>query len=179
MCARFNFWSDLAHRPQHHREYRDEWAKLDLDDNAWRLLAQRSMEQAALVESALCGVLDTLDRLDLTEHTLIVACADHGDAVASNGGVANKGGLMVEECVRIPLLFSGPSITAGRRDSKIVANIDVAPTLLDLAGLKVPPDIQGASLKSSLLGTSGSRAAGNIAAALRAACAIAAAGLGD
>ena len=141
-----NFQSDLAHRPPHHRAYRDEWLKLGLDDAGWRLLAQRSLEQAALVETALTGVLGAIEAADVADQTIVVACADHGDAVASNGGVANKGGLLVEETVKIPLLISGPGISAGHIVDNVVTNLDIAPSLLRAAGLTPPDDLHGTDL---------------------------------
>lgn len=141
-----NIAHDLENRPQHHRDYRDSWRHLRLDEEGWRLMAQRSLEQATLVEAALLRVLDALDRLGLSQDTLVVMTADHGDAVASNGGVANKGGLLVEETVRIPLLVSGPGLPRGRECERIVSNLDVAPTLLELAELTRPDALHGASL---------------------------------
>lgn len=138
-----NFASDLAHRPRHHRDYRTEWAGLGLDDAGWRRLAQRSLEQTALVETALGGVLDTLDAAGLSDSTLVVVSADHGDAVASNGGVANKGGMLVEETIRIPFLLRGPGIPKGETVEQVVTNLDIAPTLLGAARLKAATGLQG------------------------------------
>lgn len=146
-----NFWSDLAGRPAHHRDYRDYWTgRLRLDDDGWQLLARRSMEQAALVETAMLSVLGALDRAGLADRTLVIVCADHGDAVASNGGVANKGGLMVEETLRIPLLLRGPEVPAGGTQGRIVTNLDIAPTLLEMAGLAPNGALHGQSLVSLL-----------------------------
>ena len=142
-----NFGSDLSHRPAHHRDYRDSWSVLGLDDAGWRLIAQRAVEQAALVETALCRVLDALVERSLIGHTLVIVCADHGDAVASNGGVANKGGLLVEETVRIPLLMSGPGLPSGVASEAMVTNLDVAPTILAMAGLDHANDLHGSDLQ--------------------------------
>ena len=141
-----NFWSDLAHRPAHHAAYRDSWANLALSDAGWRLLAERSLEQAMLVETAMCTLLGTLSAVGLTDQTIVVICADHGDAVASNGGVANKGSLLVEETVRIPLFMSGPGIPVGDTVHEIVSNLDIAPFLLASAGLSGPDDLHGDDL---------------------------------
>ncbi len=146
-AASGNLGSGLEHRPAHHTDYRDYWTDtLALDDGQWQLMAQRSLEQAALVEAALSGVLDVLEETGKAQDTIVIYCADHGDAVASNGGVANKGGLMVEETLRIPMLMRGPGIAAGTQSDQLVANIDLAPTLLELCGHPIPEDLQGNSL---------------------------------
>ena len=49
-----NFWSDLAHRPAHHRRYRNTWTTLGLDDEQWCLLARRSL---GLLKGCIAGIL--------------------------------------------------------------------------------------------------------------------------
>ena len=142
-----NFDFDLHNRPAHHRAYRDYWRKtLNLGAAEWNLMAVRSLEHVAQVEAGLTVFLDALDRAGLADNTLVIFCADHGDAVASNGGVANKGGLMVEETMRIPLLLRGPGVAAGATCHRLVSNMDIAPTLLETCGLPMRPEMHGQSL---------------------------------
>lgn len=145
LAANFDF--DLRQRPPHHRAYRDYWREtLNFGATEWTLMAVRSLEHVAQVEAGLAVFLDALDRAGLAENTLVIFCADHGDAVASNGGVANKGGLMVEETMRIPLLLRGPGIPAGTTCDRLVSNMDIAPTILETSGLPVRPEMHGRSL---------------------------------
>ena len=131
-----NLALDLAGRPGHHARYRDYWSEtLDLDDRGWRRMTARALEHAAMVESALCAVLDALERSGRAQDALVIFSADHRDAVGSIGGVANKGGLMTEEMMRVPLLLRGPGVKPGVDYASLVANIDLAPTILDLCGL--------------------------------------------
>ncbi len=141
-----NFNSDLSHRPAHHARYRDTWDPLGLDDAGWQRLARRSMQQTSLVETAMLGLLETLEQLGLSDNTLIVVTADHGDAVASNGGCANKGGLLVEETIRVPLAVAGPVIPAGQTRQETVTNMDIPATLLAQSNLPLPEHIQGRPL---------------------------------
>jgi len=131
-----NFAHSLMARPWHHRDYQEYWHNiLGLDQVGWQRMCARALEQAALVEHALLGVIETLERLGLKENTLILFSADHGDAVGSNGGIANKGGLLVEETLRIPLLASGVGIAAGTENHSLVSNMDLAATVLDMCGV--------------------------------------------
>jgi arylsulfatase A-like enzyme len=142
-----NLSFDLTGRPAHHGRYRDHWSRtLGLETAGWRRMAARALEHAALVEAALLGVLDTLDRLGLAERTLVIFTADHGDAVGSNGGVCNKGGLMVEETMGIPLLVRGPGVPPGGTCDHLVSNLDIPPTILRLRGLDGEDRCQGRSL---------------------------------
>ena len=128
-----NLEYDLKGRPVHHCDYRDYWRNALPEEalNHW-LLSRRALEQAHLIETALLGLVNSLVDLGLFEDTVIVFTADHGDAVGSNGGALNKGGLMVEETMRIPMYISGANIPAGTARNDPVANIDLAPTLAEL-----------------------------------------------
>jgi arylsulfatase A-like enzyme len=59
---------------------------------------------------------------------------------------------MYEPGLRVPLLARGPGISGGITPDAFVANIDLAPTFLDLAGLPIPSSMQGRSLKPLLAG---------------------------
>lgn len=149
-----NLAHDLADRPEHHREYRDQWRQ-DLPEDAfdWPLLSRRALEHCILVERAFLRVIEQIESMGRLENTIIVFCADHGDAVASNGGVMNKGGLLVEETLRIPLLFAGPGVAKGRSTNDLIGNVDIAPTLLEMCGLTTTIPMQGRSAASHLATT--------------------------
>ena len=151
-----SFVSDLNHRPQHHRDYRDYWHEvLGLDPEQWQRQIARCYEHVALVESALFEVVQTLERLELLDNTVVVFMTDHGDAIGSSGGVSNKGGLMVEETLRIPLLVCGPRpIARGRTCGRLVTNMDIGATIADLCGLETEDTFDGESLLPLLVSPS-------------------------
>ena len=60
--------------------------------------------------------------------------------------------LLAATALGVPLLARGPGIKAGVTPDQFVANIDVAPTILDLAGLPVPASMQGRSVAPLLRG---------------------------
>ena len=136
-----NFYHNLENRPEHHRDYRDYWqAALHFDEAEWRLMYQRALEHVILVETAL---LSLLDRIDL-DNTLVVFNSDHGDAVGSNGAVANKGSLMSEATLRIPMLMAGAGLPAGVTCNHLVSNLDLAPTLLDCCAIDIDHELHDA-----------------------------------
>ncbi len=93
-------------------------------------------------------VLDALDRLGLTENTIIVLWGDHGWHLGDHGLWGKMTNL--EQATRIPLIISAPGVTQpGSRTKSLVESIDIYPTLLDLAGLPKPdstPKLEGTSL---------------------------------
>jgi arylsulfatase A-like enzyme len=96
-------------------------------------------------------VLDYLDETGLAENTIVVYTSDQGFYMGEHGWFDKR--YMYEESMRTPLMVRYPAgIAAGETVTEMVQNIDYAPTLLDFAGVPVPPDIQGLSLKGLLTG---------------------------
>lgn len=63
---------------------------------------------------------------------------------------------MYEEALQMPCLISYPNaIKKGQDLEELTLNIDIAPTLLDFAGVRIPDDIQGESMKGLLTGKTG------------------------
>lgn len=94
-----------------------------------------------------------LAALGLADNTVIVFASDHG-ITHGEFGLGGKA-LNYESCLRIPLLAYDPR-TAGKlkshRSAALVQSVDVAPTLLELAGVPVPAEMQGESFRAALAG---------------------------
>jgi arylsulfatase A-like enzyme len=90
-------------------------------------------------------VLDFLDKNGLTENTVIVYTSDNGFFLGEHGLFDKR--LMYEPSIRVPMMVRFPArVKAGRVDTAhMVLNIDVAPTLLELAGVPVPVWMHGRS----------------------------------
>jgi arylsulfatase A-like enzyme len=97
-------------------------------------------------DDALIGALvEHLRRTGRAKDTMIVVTGDHGQAFGQHRGYGN--GLSVnEESVRIPLILIGSGIKNGGYVDRITGHIDIAPTVMDLLGLPVPPSWDGESL---------------------------------
>ncbi len=100
------------------------------------------------VDAAIARVFEKLEELGMADNTVVVLMGDNGYFVGERG-YAGKW-LPHEASIRVPLLIYDPRRPeyAGKRPEAMVLNIDVAPTLLDLAGLEVPAQMQGKSVLS-------------------------------
>ncbi|WP_290541194.1 sulfatase [Alistipes sp.] len=99
-------------------------------------------------------LLDYLDEIGELDNTIIVYTSDQGFFLGEHGWFDKR--FMYEECQRTPLLVRYPkAVAAGVRTKALAMNIDLAPTFVDMAGLEVPADMQGRSLKGVL--TSGGK----------------------
>jgi arylsulfatase A-like enzyme len=92
-------------------------------------------------------LLNELDRLGLTDNTVVVYSSDNGYYLGEHG-LGDKRSAY-EESMRVPMLVRFPKqIPAGTTSDAIVLNIDLAPTFLDLAGIAIPQSMQGKSWKT-------------------------------
>lgn len=90
-------------------------------------------------------ILDYLDEQDLADNTIVIYTSDQGFYLGEHGWFDKR--FMYEESFRTPLLIRFPrQIKPGSATYELAQNIDFAPTLLELAGIPVPGDIQGISL---------------------------------
>ncbi len=130
--------------------------KLLTGDELTRWKYQRYMQDYLAcvqgVDDGVGRVLDYLDQADLTKNTIVIYSADNGWYLGELGLYDKR--FMYEPGLRTPLLARGPGITAGSTPGEFVANIDLAPTFLDLAGLPIPDFMQGRSLAPLLRGES-------------------------
>jgi arylsulfatase A-like enzyme len=141
-----SFDHDLADRPAHHVEFNEDARAAETWDEMQPVLA-RCYEHVHAVDRALGTVLDTLDRLGIADETLVIYSADHGDILGAHGGSFDKGWLMVEETMRIPMAMRWPDgLPAGATSDALVSNLDVVPTLYEAGGTEVPDRVDGESL---------------------------------
>jgi arylsulfatase A-like enzyme len=93
-------------------------------------------------------LLDKLDQTGLASNTIVIFTSDNGFFLGERG-LSDKF-LMYEESIRVPLIIYDPRQPArrqGRQVSSMALNIDLAPTMLDYAGIAAPAAVQGASLR--------------------------------
>ena len=103
------------------------------------------------VDDGVGRVLDYLDKEGLAENTVVIYASDQGFYLGEHGWFDKR--WIFEESLRTPLLVRWPGVTkAGSTSGEIVSILDVAETLLEAAGLPIPLEMQGKSLKPLLQG---------------------------
>lgn len=101
----------------------------------------------SVIDKQIAIVLDTLDQTGLTEDTVIVRTADHGELGLSHG-LREKAYSAYEEMIHVPLCISCPALfPEPQQTSALWSHVDLVPTLCDLLGVKAPPTAGVSQLK--------------------------------
>jgi arylsulfatase A-like enzyme len=113
----------------------------------WQKIIARAYAHITMVDAAGGIILDKLDQLGLSDNTIVIWTADHGDALASHGGRFDKGSYMTEEVIRVPLAIRYPKEISPRQVSEeLVCSMDLPITILDVAGTGFENKVDGQSL---------------------------------
>lgn len=110
----------------------------------------------SLIDHNVGRILAALDKLGMTEDTLVFYSTDHGDMLG-NHGLYLKGPTPYEDLMRVTMIARGPGIAAGKVVSEPVGTLDMAATFYDYAGIAAPHDMQSRSLSKLLAGKSETR----------------------
>jgi arylsulfatase A-like enzyme len=119
------------------------WHELTRPDVA--MLASLYDGEVASVDAELRQLFADLERRGVLDHAVIVITADHGEEFWEHGNLTH-GTSLYNESVRIPLIVVAPGFAGGERVEENVSLVDVAPTLLDLAGVPREARFEGRSL---------------------------------
>jgi arylsulfatase A-like enzyme len=106
--------------------------------------------EIAFVDTQLGRLLHGLDEKGEAGRTVVLVTSDHGESLGEHGEETH-GVFVYDSTIRVPWIMAGPDIAPGRVAETVARGIDVAPTLLDLAGRPVPASMEGRSLRTAAL----------------------------
>lgn len=123
------------------------------DPEAYQRYVRTFYRLISRADIALGRILAALKDAGLDDNTVVIYSSDHGSMLGAHGLVGKW--LMYEESIRVPLIIRDPRLPPelrGRHCEKMVLSIDLAPTMLALAGLPIPAAMQGRDLTPLLHG---------------------------
>lgn len=106
----------------------------------------RYAAKVVLVDRWLGHLLDSLDRLNLWEDTLVIFTTDHGIYLGEHGRIGKLQTHQFSTVSHIPFIVAHPQLAHGERRDQLVQLVDIYPTVLEAVGRAVPPDRHGVSL---------------------------------
>jgi len=127
---------------------------IGMSDNDKREKIRDYYAEIELIDNQLGRLIDYLEKTGQRDNTVIIFMSDHGE-MSGDHGLYWKGAYFYEGLTHVPLIISCPSvIKKGLVAEALVELVDIAPTLVELAGYDVPYYMQGKSLLSILTGES-------------------------
>jgi arylsulfatase A-like enzyme len=113
--------------------------------HTYRVYYQKALESLRSVDEGVKLIVDTLGGLQRLRNTYIVFTSDNGFFYGEHRLTGGKF-IAYEPATHLPLLIRGPGIKPGTSTGELAANIDLAPTILELAGAEADKSIDGRSL---------------------------------
>jgi arylsulfatase A-like enzyme len=111
--------------------------KTKMSDAHRREIIAYTYGMVSLLDKYVGRVLDTLKAKGLSENTVVLFLSDHGDLMGDHG-LLNKGPFHFEGLLRVPMIWSLPGKFRARATQALASILDLAPTVLDLAGVEIP-----------------------------------------
>ncbi len=130
------------------------WLQASVDNRAsWKSYMdtdyQHRMGSLLAVDDMIATTLDSLEDHDQLDNTILMFSSDQGYALGAHHVFGKN--TPYEEALQTPLVISGPGVASGR-DHHLAVQIDLLPTMLELAGVPIPADVDGRSLLPLLRG---------------------------
>jgi arylsulfatase A-like enzyme len=119
------------------------------DIHTYRVYYQKALASLRAIDDGVKTVLDTLGGEHRLRNTYVIFTSDNGFFYGEHRLTGGKF-LAYEPSTHLPLLIRGPGIKPGTSTGELAANIDIAPTILELAGVKADKSIDGTSLVPSM-----------------------------
>ena len=134
-------------RPRWLRDQRNSWHGVDFPYHSALDIAdyyKRYAETLRAVDDSMGRILEELKRMGIHEETLVIYMGDNGFMFGEHGLIDKR--VAYEASIRVPMLLQCPQLFAGGRTlDQVIANIDVAASIMDAVGLARPPHMDGES----------------------------------
>ena len=156
-----NFADDYRLQPPGVQSYKDiidfNYGNVPDDrEDLWLIRRNYLINCMRLVDAEFNKVLNALDRLGLWENTIVIFTSDHGEMNGAHR-LTQKGAIHFDEAAIVNFTVCVPGGPQGQRTTAVGSHLDLAPTLLEFAGLTPEdireryPHIKGRSLRSAIL----------------------------
>ncbi len=142
-----NFEDNLAGKPSVQRIKRRHWGTETMTWQDWQPLQAHYYGEISLIDAQVGRLLNHLDKLGIADNTVVIYTSDHGDTMGAHK-IWNKDYTMYDEIYNVPFIVRWPGNTPknSRNNTFIHHFIDLAPTLLEIAGSDVPKDLHGQTM---------------------------------
>ncbi len=142
-----NTFGNYRHKPRWLRDQRNSWHGVEFPYHSALDIERyykRYNEALSAVDDSLGRVMDQLKKMGVADETLVIYMGDNGFMFGEHGLIDKR--VAYETSIRVPMLMHCPELfQGGTVVENVVANIDIAPTVLEAMGLRKPPHMDGQS----------------------------------
>jgi arylsulfatase A-like enzyme len=152
--------AELDAQPPAHKELRDHHTQIDHDSIAWnasptpeqlRRVRAYYLANVTMIDEKIGQILAALERRGYLENAVVIFTSDHGDCLGDHGHIQKW--TMYDTITRMPLIVWSPGLFPGGRQSDLLCQqMDIAPAIMELAGVPVPATWETVSLMPALKG---------------------------
>ena len=152
--------AELRAQPHAQQKLRDNMVEFNFDSVAWRRdiseaellrLRRHYAANVSMIDHQVGRILAALDARGYLDNALVIFTSDHADALGEHGHIQKW--TMYDSVVRVPLVFWSKNLPIERRiRNDLVQIFDIAPTILEAAGLPVPADFEAQTLWGAVTG---------------------------
>ena len=127
----------------------------DLDKDQWKRFISTYQLLIENTDKHIGQLLESIDEKGIKENTIVLFTTDHGEMAGSHKLIAKT--TFYEESSKTPVIIRYPKMINPKsiNNNALVGTIDIMPTLLDLAGVPIPNEIDGRSFKNEILNPNG------------------------
>ena len=146
--------SEIRSQPKAQQTLRDNMIEFNFDSIAWRRnvssedllrLRRHYAANVSMIDYQVGRILNALDARGYLDNAIVIFTSDHADALGDHGHIQKW--TMYDTVVRVPLVFWSKNLPIKSFiNSDLVQLFDVAPTILEVAGLEIPQDFEARSL---------------------------------
>jgi arylsulfatase len=150
---------ELAAQPPSHSALRNNMIRNNYDSVAWKerpgkeeilRIRRHYAANVTMIDDKVGEIMKTLDERGYLDNAIVIFTSDHGDALGDHGHIQKW--TMYEGSVKVPLIVWSRGLTGSRRNDSLVQLMDIAPTVLEAAGIAPPSSFEAKSLWPILKG---------------------------
>ncbi len=156
-----SFHSDLSDKPPQQLAYKRHGRK-NIGSNYEHLDIERLQRVMAyyyasitLVDDQVGKILKTIEENGLSENTCVIFMSDHGELLGHHGMLlksTDQYPILYDKSLHVPLIIRTPGAPEGVTVDSAVELVDICPTILEIIGAGIPPEVQGQSLSPAVFG---------------------------
>ncbi|WP_083988933.1 sulfatase-like hydrolase/transferase [Devosia geojensis] len=150
-----SFGETFRNKPYIQRQQLLNWRLEDYDWDDWAPIVARYYNIIAQVDDAFGRLLRALDSIGAADETVVIFTSDHGDMCGAHR-MLDKHYVLYDDVVRVPLAIRLPGqVERVSTDAFVYNMLDLAPTIMSMAGLQPPPGLHGIDLTQVVYGCKG------------------------